>query len=192
MTDEKPKYDPKDVLFYAPIGMAMTLKDLMPSIVEALSSRGRTQVEQMHNAANNVYVLARSVAQMRVGQAQTEARKRTDRVKTAAESGLKVVQGFDTPPGGTIVSALRGTAGARPESAGNGDSAFESSGVNGDSDGSEGAHLAIPDYDTLSATQIAQRLNGLDSGELSEVRDYEASHRGRKTIISKINALLEG
>jgi hypothetical protein len=51
--------------------------------------------------------------------------------------------------------------------------------------------LAITDYDSLSASQVVPRLDGLSDAELAAVRDYEAAHRGRKTILSKI-AQLQG
>ena len=53
------------------------------------------------------------------------------------------------------------------------------------------AELAITDYDSLSASQVVPRLEGLSDAELAAVRDYEAAHRGRKTILSKI-AQLQG
>ena len=49
--------------------------------------------------------------------------------------------------------------------------------------------LAIPDYDSLSAMQVVKRLPGLASDELAAVRDYEASHRGRKTILNRVAQL---
>jgi hypothetical protein len=49
--------------------------------------------------------------------------------------------------------------------------------------------LAIPDYDELSASQVVERLEGLDTGELEAVRRYEAAHRGRNTILGKIAQL---
>jgi hypothetical protein len=45
--------------------------------------------------------------------------------------------------------------------------------------------LAIPDYDSLSALQVVDRLPGLTAAELEAVRAYEAAHRGRKTILNK-------
>jgi len=53
------------------------------------------------------------------------------------------------------------------------------------------AELAITDYDSLSASQVVPRLEGLSDAELASVREYEAAHRGRKTILSKI-AQLQG
>jgi len=46
--------------------------------------------------------------------------------------------------------------------------------------------LAITDYDSLSASQVVPRLDSLGDDELETVRQYEASTRGRKTILSKI------
>ena len=53
------------------------------------------------------------------------------------------------------------------------------------------AALAIPDYDGLSASQVVNRLAGLSAVELENVQLYEAAHRGRKTILSKV-AQLQG
>jgi hypothetical protein len=53
------------------------------------------------------------------------------------------------------------------------------------------AELAITDYDSLSASQVVPRLEGLSGVELAAVREYETAHRGRKTILSKI-AQLQG
>jgi hypothetical protein len=55
--------------------------------------------------------------------------------------------------------------------------------------GPEAAALAIPDYDSLSASQVLPRLQGLSAGELEAVRDYEAAHRGRKTILNRVTQL---
>jgi len=51
------------------------------------------------------------------------------------------------------------------------------------------ATLAIPDYDSLSASHVVNRLAGLTPKELESVRLYEGANRGRKTILSKINQL---
>ena len=49
--------------------------------------------------------------------------------------------------------------------------------------------LAIPDYDSLSASQVVNRLPSLSAEELEAVRAYEAAHRGRKTILNKVAQL---
>ena len=62
---------------------------------------------------------------------------------------------------------------------------------------SAGAHipevtsLAIPGFDTLSASQVVQRLDGLSRSELVAARAYETETRGRRTILSRIDQLLD-
>ncbi len=52
--------------------------------------------------------------------------------------------------------------------------------------------LAIPGYDSLSASQVVQRLAGLSHGELIDVRAHEQSHRHRRTILNRVEQLLAG
>jgi len=58
--------------------------------------------------------------------------------------------------------------------------------------GGDPAHLAIPGYDTLSASQVVQRLPGLSAAELEAVRLYEVAGRGRKTVLLKAAQLRTG
>ncbi len=51
------------------------------------------------------------------------------------------------------------------------------------------ADLAIPGYDTLSASQVVQRLGGLSAAELDGIRRYELGHRNRRTILSRADQL---
>ena len=51
------------------------------------------------------------------------------------------------------------------------------------------AALPITDYDSLSASQVVSRLQGLSSGELEAVRSYEAATRSRKTILNRVQQL---
>ena len=51
--------------------------------------------------------------------------------------------------------------------------------------------LSIPGFDTLSASQVVQRLDGLNRSELVSVRAYEASTRRRRTILNRVDQLLD-
>ena len=51
------------------------------------------------------------------------------------------------------------------------------------------AGLAIPDYDSLSASQVVPRLAALDESELEAVRRYELAHRARRTILGRVAQL---
>ena len=48
----------------------------------------------------------------------------------------------------------------------------------------------ISGYDDLSATQVQARLEGLTPAELRKLRDYEARHGNRKTVLDKIDRKL--
>jgi hypothetical protein len=58
-------------------------------------------------------------------------------------------------------------------------------------DGPSPDGLAIPGYDSLSASQVVQRLAGLSLAELAAVGEYEAATRGRRTILARV-AQLQG
>ena len=49
--------------------------------------------------------------------------------------------------------------------------------------------LPIAGYDSLAASQVIPRLDGLTPAELEAVRAYETAKRGRKTILGKITQL---
>ncbi len=53
------------------------------------------------------------------------------------------------------------------------------------------ASLAVPDYDSLAASQVIARLAALAPAELEAVRRYEDATRGRRTILGRI-AQLQG
>jgi hypothetical protein len=50
--------------------------------------------------------------------------------------------------------------------------------------------IAIPDYDTLSASQVVRRLDGLGPAELEAVYRHEAATRSRRTILHRAQQLL--
>ena len=56
----------------------------------------------------------------------------------------------------------------------------------------QSGELAIPGYDSLSASQVVQRLASLSSAELEAVRGYEATTRGRRTILARVAQLQRG
>ncbi len=51
-------------------------------------------------------------------------------------------------------------------------------------------HLPIDEYESLAASQVVARLPALRPDELAAVRTFEAGHRGRRTILGKIDQLL--
>lgn len=55
---------------------------------------------------------------------------------------------------------------------------------------SASADLPIDEYESLAASQVVARLNGLTPPDLHRVRNFEADHRGRRTVLGKIDQLL--
>lgn len=50
--------------------------------------------------------------------------------------------------------------------------------------------LPIPDYETLTAAQITQKLEGLTDAQLRTVRDHEAHHANRVSVLRAIDKRL--
>lgn len=190
-----------DLLVFAPMGLALTAKDELPQLVE----KGRTRV-------GNQLMIAKMIGQFAVAQGQKEAGKLVEQAGTVASrlGGFPGVPGpgahAATPTAGatgatasaaavtpsvTPPATRSATRSAAPPATANVPSANGTS-VNGAtparSTGSADG-LAIPGYDTLSASQVVQRLGGLSAAELEAVRRYEAGTRSRRTILSKVSQL---
>jgi hypothetical protein len=52
------------------------------------------------------------------------------------------------------------------------------------------AQLPIEEYESLAASHVVARLANLDPAELREVRRFEIAHRGRRTVLGRIDQLL--
>jgi polyhydroxyalkanoate synthesis regulator phasin len=50
--------------------------------------------------------------------------------------------------------------------------------------------LPISSYDELTASQVTKRLGGLTPAELRSVRDYEARHANRKSVLEAVERAL--
>ena len=48
--------------------------------------------------------------------------------------------------------------------------------------------LPITGYDKLTANQVVQSLHGLTAEELQAVRQYEANHKNRTSVLRALNA----
>jgi hypothetical protein len=114
--------------------------------------------------------------------------------RTAAEAAgtswpaREDARGADEPPPAAEPEAVMPADAAQPEmTASVAEPLAATTSKNGHS--TRVADLAIPGYDTLSASQVVERLAGLPADDLDEVRGYEAAHRNRRTILGKIDQL---
>ena len=153
-----------DLFVYAPLGLALTARDQLPSLIE----KGRAQVTQQTT-------LAKMMGQFAVKEGEKEIRRRVEQMAArpepapAAPSAPAPAPAPEAAAPTTNGKAAPPAAPAEPKPT--------------------GEHLAIPGYDTLSASQVVQRLPGLSNEELAAVRAYEESTRGRRTILTKIGQL---
>ena len=59
-----------------------------------------------------------------------------------------------------------------------------------DTDPAPAAGLPFEDYESLPASYVVARLERLDPAELEMVRAFEEAHRGRRTVLGRIEQLL--
>ncbi len=181
MTDTKRPLDHAvDLLFYAPVGLAATARDLVPTLVK----RGRQEVDPQVG-------MARMVGQFAVAQGRNQAEKVLDRTFAQAQATLRhlgLLSDEAPPPTSTPPEPATATRSPRPDPVVRPVRPTSPSGA-GAERGPVVMSLAIPDYESLSASQVVPRLSSLSAEELEAVRAYEDAHRGRKTILNKVTQL---
>jgi len=197
--DEKPPLERAlDLLVYAPVGVALYARDMFPTVMGIFVSRGKREVKShlglqepappvpppipdLRRAMGQGVGMARGVAEGGLGLAR-------DFTGSALQGLLSFRNGMPVPP------AEDGAADADPgpappvrEEAPS--PATEPPAPTEAASAPAVESLPIPDYDELSASQVIERLEGLDAESLAAIRAYEASHRGRNTILGKIAQL---
>jgi hypothetical protein len=193
-----------DLFVYVPVGLAMTAVEELPK----LAAKGRSRV-------GTQMMMARVVGQFAVSRGRQEIEKRFSPPAPAAPPATAAPGGaplddddgapasFDemtnastnghgaasTNGGDPIGSSPAGLPGADTVDAGP-DVAVSTAGDLSRLSAAPGAtELAIPGYDSLSASQVVQRLAGLSRQELDAVGVYEQANRGRRTILNRIQQL---
>jgi hypothetical protein len=167
--DRTPADQLADLLVYIPIGLFFEAPTLLPKLAE----QGRVHTRN-----------ARLFGQFAVRQGEAEVRRRLagfEEQTTGLLRALGVLPSDDTDRGGDGAGQADAPARAavRPDRS-------PAARVEPAEPGPDVADLAIPDYDSLSASHVVTRLPGLTLDELEAVRAYEVAHRGRKTILNKI------
>jgi hypothetical protein len=163
-----------DLCVYGPIGMALYARDTVPGFLKAFAARGRSEMSRRRSRVADQANQARSIGQFALTRGVPKVRRRAADVWTLFEQ-VVVTRWIPAPgpsprPRGPVTQPATAVDNVAPEPG-------------------PRPQLAIPDYDELSASQVVDRLEGLGSDELERVRAYEASHRGRRTILGKIDQL---
>jgi len=185
-----------DVFVFLPLGFVLEFPRSIPRYIE----RGRQQLDAVKRIGRETMPAGSSPAdQFDRLQAQTRNTLRALGVVSSNGAASRTT-GFATstssPSPPTSPSATRASsasAGHAEDAATDTDTDRPSASVTHivrtDEPGIDAATLAIPDYDSLSASQVVPRLDSLSLDELELVRQYENAKRGRKTILSKIAQL---
>jgi len=178
-----------DVFVYAPLGLLFSARETIPQLAE----KGR-----QYAAA------ARAMGEFAIGQGRDQAGKAVRQASDQAGQTLSVVGGLTAArrprsgaPERPATPARPATPPPPPPPAPEGvparaHAAASDSGGNGQVAAPNVDSLAIPGYDTLSASQVVQRLGGLAADELEAVRAYEDASRKRKTILARVEQLQSG
>jgi hypothetical protein len=194
-----------ELLVYAPAGLVVSVLDDLPTFV----ARGRSSVElQVRNA--------RLLGEFAVGKARRDVARRLHRLTpstkpspTAAEEPAPTSPPASPTDDPRALGAERGSADpvACPAEPGDERPAPKEEGLGSHPSAppptpaptpartsrapESPEHLAIVDYDALSASQVVRRLDGLGAGELEAVYRHESATRRRRTILHRAQQLLE-
>jgi hypothetical protein len=186
-----------DVFVFIPLGIAATAAEELPK----LAAKGRGEV-------SGRLTVARMVGEFAVAQGRKEVRRRVGQmgspvVGTDGASGDRWFgppasrpeprrfddaedrwpQDPDDPISAGSTSA--GPFSADPEMT----AGPQTTDLASDGSGPDASGLAIPGYDSLSASQVIQRLAGLSRDELTAVGEYESAHRARRTVLTRVSQL---
>jgi len=176
-----------DLTVYGPVGLALAARDSLPEWVAA----GRRQLGAQLPTAKVIGRLAVEQGSRRAGTVLRRLAEEAEGVLVA----LGLVPADDdlddeaAEPGvaDVLTSPAPSDNGAEAPSTG-----AATGGLAAHPSGLDPAELAIPGYDTLSASQIVQRLPGLSPDELEAVRLYELAGRSRKTVLLRVAQLKAG
>ncbi len=195
-----------EVTVFAPLGLAMTLRDMAPTFVNMFVSRGRAEVDRRQQSGEQRVKTLKSTGEVALafgvpmirdkvagalgrsaGAASTEAAEAAavadDTGEVAPRPKGATEPRPETPPS---TPSPKPAIALVPDANGTGDR----TGDTGDTGPAVG-DLPIPGYDELSASHVVERLVGLSERELATVRDYEGAHRNRRTILCKIDQLAQ-
>jgi len=185
-----------DVFVFAPLGLLFSARDTIPQLAE----KGR-----------QYFSAARVMGEFALGQGREQAERAVRQAGDQAGQTLSVVGGLTgrrpsaprrtpvrtqpartEPPSPSSAPAAPPSPPPAPEGLAARDEAAVDTRGNGRVPAPSVESLAIPGYDTLSASQVVQRLGGLSVDELEAVRAYEESGRKRKTILARVEQLQSG
>lgn len=162
-----------EALVFAPLGLALEARHLWPTLVD----RGRGQVKLARATGHRALLRYQQWLEDQVAGVRREAEAAGRGLGLLPEPAAEPPVTVDEP---TVPASAPAVTPAPAEA------------VETRSPAVAVESLAIPDYDSLSASQVVPRLAALGPQELEAVWQYESAGRGRKTILNKIVQLRTG
>jgi hypothetical protein len=224
VSDEKqPVEKAVELLVYAPVGMALYVRDMLPSMMGIFVARGKREVQSHRTppppptppvppevkrridesmavtraVAEGGFGVARDVAGSGIGVARDVAGSalmqflalRANGASTIADTATEAASEEQEAPTAPAPAPAPPAAAPAPAPAPAPAAPTPPPDAAWKADVAAADALPIPDYDELSASQVVERLDGLDHESLEAIRRYETDHRGRNTILGKIAQL---
>jgi hypothetical protein len=216
--DKQPVEKAVELLVYAPVGAACYFRDMLPSMVGIFVARGKREIGSHRTPPapppSPVPPEVKRRIDESVGVARYVAGGGLGVARDVAGSGLGVARDVAGSALAQLLAMRANGTGTTPEEAAPSAPASERSAPSGASAAPPGPSeppappqvawntesaptpdvpsveaLPILNYDELSASQVVERLAGLDRESLEAIRRYETDHRGRNTILGKIAQL---
>jgi hypothetical protein len=168
-----------DLLVFAPVGVALTVVEDLPALINKGRQRFETDVRN-----------ARVIGQFVVNHGQRDLTQRVTKLFHGGGNdvtGAGTIDAVATDVQTTVSTPSSSTTPSPPPEA-------PTSSVKPAPDPADAVAVeaALAGYDTLSASQVVRRLESLGPDELRAVFRHEASHRNRRTILNRAQQLLEG
>jgi hypothetical protein len=174
-----------DLFVFAPVGVALTVAEELPSLIVKGRQRFETDVRNARLVGKFVVThgqrdVVGRVSKLLYGDASEPPAPPEQHDPAGAGPGA---ESAPTTPAAAATSAAP-PASPRPTGGSTKPTADPADAVTVDA--------ALAGYDTLSASQVVRRLESLGPDELRAVCRHEASHRNRRTILNRAQQLLEG
>lgn len=173
--ERSPLDEALDLFVYAPVGLAITAAEELPKMIE----RGRGVLGSSVSAARVIGRVAVNQGKVEMSRIASQWNDLSAVLRSGAASPRPASRREETPaalhdaaPAPAVRRAPSPRAAKRAAAA--------------------PATLGIPGYESLSASQVVSRLDGLTPEQRTAVKEYESSTRGRRTILGRIAQIESG
>jgi hypothetical protein len=153
-----------EAALFAPLGIAAMVREELPKLVE----RGHQEA-----------TMAKAMGQFAVTMGRSELEKRLKQIADRPPQSRPEPKPAAATPAAPAPPPAAPTPPPEPVAHSNGSPVTVH----------DAQSLAIPGYDSLSASQVVERLSGLNSEELEAIGSYESAGRGRRTILNRVAQL---